>query len=137
MHLTTSLTEETLTETQFHEDGITVHYWRVFREECLDHFEVLLTLWVGDHRIVAQLRLRVDTPLVLAVDGRAITLEAFHDGIGIASLAKMATTSAPFDWSITMPMAWPEEATVGSVVRTLPRVLGTFGLRLGSPQAKA
>lgn len=48
------------------------------------------------HRIVAQLQIRVVTTLALAVDGRAITLEAFHDGIGIASLAKMATISAPF-----------------------------------------
>ncbi len=96
MQLATSLTEEMPAETQLHEDGITVHYWRVFREERLDHFEVLLTLWVGDHRIVAQQQLYVDTTLALAVDGRAITLEAFHDGIGIASLAKMATISAPF-----------------------------------------
>jgi hypothetical protein len=84
MPLATSLTEEKLGKTQLYDNGIIIHYWRVFREECLGHFEVLLTIWVGDHRIVAQLQLRVDTTFALAIDGRTITLEAFHNGIGIA-----------------------------------------------------
>lgn len=36
MQLATSLTEEMPAEAQLHEDGITVHSWRVFREEYLD-----------------------------------------------------------------------------------------------------
>src|SRR5713226_8394344 len=84
MQQTLSLTEKTPIETQFHEDDITVHYWRVFHHGDLDHFEVLLTVWVGDHRIAAQLQLRMDTILVLAIDGRTITLEATHNVIGIA-----------------------------------------------------
>ncbi len=84
MQRTLSPTEERPTETQLHQDGITVHSWRVFREGSIDHFETLLTLWVGGHRMVAQLQLRVNTTFTLAVDGRTITLEAACDALGVA-----------------------------------------------------
>ena len=84
MQLTTSSTGETSAGEQVYEDGITIQYWRVWQERGIDHFEVLLTLRVGGHRVIAQVQLRMETTLELVVDGRAITLEAAHDALGVA-----------------------------------------------------
>ncbi len=84
MQLTQHLTEDIPAATQLHEDSITVEYWRLYQQGAIEHFELVLTLWIGDHRIIEHLRLFAHTTLALAIDGRTITLEAAHDAIGIA-----------------------------------------------------
>lgn len=84
MQLAKHLAEDIPTESQLHEDGMTVDYWRVFRQGSMEHFELVLTLWISGHRLVEHLQLFAYTTLTLALDGRMITLEAAHDAIGIA-----------------------------------------------------
>ena len=58
------------------EEGITVNYWRMGQEGHLDHFGLLVSVQVGQHRVTWTMDMQPQCTHSITVDGRIIALVA-------------------------------------------------------------